>query len=201
MASLLLIARKSLGRLYWHSRETAQRYQTGLAVAFMNFTGRIPSQTLRKTLYRHLYGARIAKTAVIYGGAELRAAHKLTIGENTTIGHDAVLDARSGLTIGRNVNFSSGVWIWTMQHDPHSPDFAVLSAPVVIKDYAWLSCRTVILPGVTIGTGAVVAAGAVVTKDVPDYAIVGGVPAKVIGERPRDLRYTLGTMADYAPFI
>lgn len=84
-----------------------------------------------------------------------------------------------------------GVWIWTMEHDPQDPYFRAQGAPVIIEDYAWISCRVTIMPGVTIGKGAVVAAGAVVTKDVPPYAIVAGVPAKIIGERTKDLRYTL----------
>jgi maltose O-acetyltransferase len=70
-----------------------------------------------------------------------------------------------------------------------SPDFAGRTAPVVIEDFAWLGSRAMVLPGVTVGKGAVVAAGAVVTRDVPPYAIVGGVPARVIGERERGLDY------------
>lgn len=193
--------RQNLGHAKWSLIGNFRRYYSGFSAAFLNFTGHIPSQTLRKIIYCQLYGATIAKTVVLYGGAEIRTPRKLTIGTDTTIGHHAILDARGGLTIGQNVNFSTGVWIWTQQHDPHDPDFAIKTAPVVVKDYAWLSCRTVILPGVTIGEGAVVAAGAVVTKDVPDYAIVGGVPAKVIGERPRNLCYTLGASSEIPPFI
>ncbi len=85
-----------------------------------------------------------------------------------------------------------GVWIWTMEHDPQDPYYRGTGGPVNIHDYAWISCRVVILPDVTIGKGAVVAAGAVVTKDVAPYAIVGGVPAKTIGKRTEDLRYQLG---------
>ncbi len=84
-----------------------------------------------------------------------------------------------------------GVWIWTMEHDPQDPLYRVKGGPVIIEDYVWISCRVVILPGVTIGEGAVVAAGAVVTKDVAPYTIVGGVPAKEIGTRTKDLRYRL----------
>lgn len=79
-----------------------------------------------------------------------------------------------------------------MQHDPQCPNFGVESAPVVIEDYAWLSCRSIILPGVTVGKGAVVAAGAVVTKSVESYTIVGGIPAKPIGKRNPNLDYVLG---------
>ncbi|QJD31429.1 acyltransferase [Methylococcus geothermalis] len=123
--------------------------------------------------------------------ARFFAPWNLEIGHNTIIGNDAFIDARNGVTIGNNVSLSMGVWIWTMEHDPQDPWYGAKGGPVVIEDYAWISCRVVILPGVTIGKGAVVAAGAVVTKDVPPYKIVGGVPARVIGERTRDLRYTL----------
>lgn len=160
--------------------------------------GHIPSQVIRLAIYRNLLGIAIGKDSVVYGGAEIRSPRNLVIGRNTSIGHHAILDARNGIRIGDNVNFSTGVWIWTEQHDPQDPDFATKKGGVEIGDYAWVSCRTVLLPGVKIGKGAVVAAGAVVVRDVPDYAIVGGVPAKVIGYRTRDLRYDL---RGYLPFI
>ncbi|WP_370630610.1 DapH/DapD/GlmU-related protein [Mucilaginibacter sp. 21P] len=82
--------------------------------------------------------------------------------------------------------------IWTLHHDYNSPDFAQAGAPVVIEDYAWVCSRAIILPGVTIGRGAVVAAGAVVTRDVAPYTVVGGTPAKKIADRNPDLVYNLG---------
>jgi len=170
----------------------------GLYYYLTFITGKIPSHTLRNIIYKWVFGIHMANRVVIYGGAEIRKPVMLTIGEFSIIGHNAILDARSGLTIGRNVNLSTGVWIWTQQHDHQDPRFRIIGGPVVIKDYAWLSCRTVVLPGVTIGEGAVVAAGAVVTKDVPDYTIVGGVPAKVIGTRTKNLDYELGV---YIPFV
>jgi maltose O-acetyltransferase len=76
-----------------------------------------------------------------------------------------------------------------LQHDIDSPDFATIGGPVTIEDYVYIGPRTIILPNIRIGRGAVVTAGAVVTKDVPEYAVVGGVPARFIRERSRDLRY------------
>jgi len=113
------------------------------------------------------------------------------------VGTDAILDGRGGITLGDNVNLSSQAAIWTMQHVPDDPDFGVVSAPVRVEDRAWISFRATILPGVTIGEGAVIAAGAVVTKDVPPFAMVGGIPAKQIGERSRALRYVLGPPAPF----
>jgi len=141
----------------------------------------------------------IQNSTIIYGGAEIRSPHKIKIGAHSVIGHYAILDGRFGIYIGENVNLSTGVWIWTSEHDPQDPDFKAGGSSVTIEDYAWISCRVVILPGVRIGRGAVVAAGAVVTKDVDPYAIVGGVPAKVIGMRSRELHYILGK--NYQPFF
>lgn len=161
------------------------RFMVGLAI------GRIPSHRLRRLLYRRLLHMSIGSSTIIYGGAEIRAGWNITIGENSRIGHHAILDGRKGLAIGDNVNLSTGVWIWTLQHDPQSPCFATQGGPVVVEDYAWLSCRVTVLPRVRIGKGAVVAAGAVVTRTVDPFTIVGGVPAVPIGQRNRNLRYQL----------
>lgn len=167
------------------------RISDSFSFLLLNIVGKIPSQKIRHFIYRYIYGIKLGHDSVIYNSCEIRDAHRIIIGDHTCVGDHSILDGRGGLTIGNSVNFSTGVWVWTMQHQVNDPDFACESAEVVIEDYAWLSCRSVILPGVRIGRGAVVAAGAVVTKDVEPYAIVGGVPAKKIGERSQDLRYEL----------
>ncbi len=95
------------------------------------------------------------------------------------------------LTIGNNVSVAGEARMYTMEHDIDSPDFAEVGAPVVIDDYAVIGTRVTILPGVHIGRGAVVASGAVVAKDVGEYEVVGGVPAKLIKTRNKNLTYTL----------
>lgn len=164
-------------------------YSSACAYLALRFLGRLPSLRLRRGALRALFGARIGDGAVLYGGFEIRSPRKLAIGGQTVIGHRATLDARGGLTIGRRVNVSSEVMIWTAEHDPRDPGFRAVFEPVVIGDYAWLGPRCIVLPGVTVGEGAVVAAGAVVTRDIPPYTIAGGVPARAIGERPRGLDY------------
>lgn len=107
-----------------------------------------------------------------------------------------MLDGRGTLKIGDNVDIAQEVNIWTEDHDYNSPSFKSQVKPVFIEDYVWIATRATILPGVTIGKGAVVACGAVVTKDVPPLAIVAGVPAKIIGYRKEEaLQYKLGDRA------
>lgn len=152
--------------------------------------GRIPGHEIRRFLYSQ-FGLKIPQDSHVYGRLEVREPSFLSIANNVTIGHDVILDARGTISIEENVNISSDAAIWTLTHDPQSPTFDTVSGPVVIEKYAWLGFRCMVLPGVRIGEGAVVAAGAVVTKDVEPYAIVAGSPARVIGKRTDDLQYVL----------
>ena len=172
-------------------------------IRYANFqVGLIPSHHIRNFLYRYIWLVDIKENAVIYWGAEMRASEQLHIGEGSIIGDNAILDARrGGIFIGKNVNFGTGVQLWTGQHDYRDPYFRSLpekTGPITIGDRAWLGPSVIVLHSVTIGEGAVVAAGAVVTKDVEPYTLVGGVPAKKIGERPRDLRYEF--QGEHTPF-
>jgi maltose O-acetyltransferase len=99
--------------------------------------------------------------------------------------------------IGNNVDIAQETNIWTLEHDIHDDYHRDKGGDVIIEDYVWIASRVTILPGVTIGRGAVIAANAVVTKDVPSMAVAGGVPARVIGERKSKLRYT----NKYAPWF
>lgn len=168
---------------------TLQQYKSALLYLSIKMLGHLPSQNLRRFMLRQFFGADIARNAVLYGGFEIRSPRKLKIGKSSVIGHRAVLDARGGLIIGSNINMSSEVMIWTAQHNYRDMNFETDFKAVTVGDYAWLGPRCIILPGVTIGEGAVVAAGAVVTKDVEFYTVVGGVPAKKISDRPHDLDY------------
>jgi len=158
----------------------------------LHLLGLVPCHAYRKFMLRHVYLMRIAKTAVLYGGFEIRAPWKIQIGDGSIIGDECKLDGRNGITIGNNVNFSTGVWIWTEQHDINDPDFAsnAKGGPVIIEDHAWISSRTVILPDTYVSEGCVLAAGAVASKNLkPSFSVWGGVPAKLIGERNKNLRY------------
>lgn len=153
---------------------------------------KFPSCSFRKFYYRSL-GASIAKNVVFHIGTEIRKPWKLEIGRGSIIGDNAILNARAGLKIGSNVNFSSNVTIHTGQHNHRSPNFDCefpdRDMSVIIGDRAWLGCNVIVMPGAKIGEGAVVCAGAVVTKDVNPFEVVAGIPAKKVGERPRNLTY------------
>lgn len=170
-----------------------RKYVFGLYTLLLGLTSKIPSHHVRMFLLRNLFGLKAEKGVVMYSGFKIRKPKKIQIGKGTVVGFNSELDGRRGLIIGNNVNISSDVKIYTLQHDYNDADFKVSGAKVVIGDYAWISVRAIVLPGVSIGRGAVVAAGSVVTKDIPDLAVVGGVPAREISKRKDDLNYNPAT--------
>lgn len=176
-----------LRKLWGKYRKT--RTHAGLVFLSLWLTARVPSRRGRIALFR-MWGMTVDRTCVIHMFCEIRGPKNITIGKGTVIGHNCVLDGRKGIEIGENVNVSSEAMIWSLQHDYNDPHFKAAGEKVVIHDNAWVSCRSIVLPGREIGQGAVIAAGAVVTKDVPAFKIVGGLPAKIIADRNQDLDYT-----------
>lgn len=128
-------------------------------------------------------GMKMDRNVCLYGGFHIREPKGIELEEGVSIGPKVLLDGRCGLKIRKNAVVAYEAIIWTLNHDYNDEYFCGKGAPVEIGPYVWVCCRSVILPGVTIGEGAVVASGAVVTKNVPPYTIVGGVPAKIIGKR------------------
>lgn len=106
--------------------------------------------------------------------------NRVTFGKGVFINHSAILSASGGIVFEDGVMVAPGVRIATINHDMNERHTRYTYGRVLIKKNAWIGMNVTICPGVTIGAYAVVRAGAVVTKDVPDYAVVGGVPAKVI---------------------
>ena len=152
---------------------------------------KIPSRTIRRGFYKAM-GMKIGKNSVIFRRADILAPYSIDIGENTSIGWFCHLDGRGGLKIGSNTNISSYTKFVTGTHDTDSTDYVTAQfKPISIGSRVWICTGAIILPGVNIGDGAVIAAGAVVTKDGPPYTVVGGVPAKSIRKRREDLDYCL----------
>lgn len=158
----------------------------------LRLAGFFPIHTVRYFFYT-LEGVNIGKNVHIHMGTQFFQPKNVSIGEGSIIGQNAFLDGRAKLEIGKYVDIASDVMIYNSQHDINSENFEAEYGDVKIGDYCFIGPRVVILPGVNIGKGAVVAAGAVVTKDVGDFKIVGGIPADEIGERKtKDLHYKLG---------
>jgi acetyltransferase-like isoleucine patch superfamily enzyme len=147
----------------------------------------IPSHRIRLAWYRRVLGWQIGPRATLLLGQHIQLggirSTKVSIGKGTVINEGCFLYTTGGLIIGENVSISAGAWLVTGTHDMNDPQFPDDYRPIVIGNHAWIGVRAILLAGITIGEGAVVMAGAVVTRDVPPYAVVGGVPAHVVSQR------------------
>ncbi|KMN47622.1 acetyltransferase [Chromobacterium violaceum] len=152
---------------------------------------KLPSHTLRLCWLR-LGGAKIGKGSSIWRNTEVLGVNNLVMGEDSCIAWHCQIDARAGLIIGDHVAVASYAKIIAGSHDLAAPEFWSVSAPIYIDDYAWIATGALIGHGARIGRGAVVTANTVVGKEVAPYKIVGGLGAKPMGERPRDLNYRVG---------
>lgn len=183
-----LPVRSALGKIF----NRFFNYIMDFDLLILRIVGFFPIHTVRVIFYK-LAGVKLGKGAHIHMGAQFFDPKGVEIGEGAIVGQNAFLDGRGKLKIGRFVDIASDVMIYNSEHDIHSEDFGPITEAVEIGDYCFIGPRAIILPGVKIGKGAVVGAGAVVTRDVDEFNIVGGVPAKVIGERKnKNPRYTLG---------
>jgi acetyltransferase-like isoleucine patch superfamily enzyme len=159
------------------------KYATNYIIAY------VPSHTIRLAWYRRMLGWDIGRGVSILMGSYVQmtgirtSGRRVSIGNGTVINQKCLIYTSGGLVIGSNVSISAEVALITGTHDINDPEFPSDYRPIVIDDFAWIGTRAMILQGVTIGQGAVVMAGAVVTKDVEPFAVVGGVPAKPITER------------------
>jgi acetyltransferase-like isoleucine patch superfamily enzyme len=171
-------------------------YWLDFELMLLRWVGHIPFHTIRKIAYR-LAGVKMGRGSTIHMWANFFQPRNIEIGEGTIVGDHVFLDGRARLKVGNHVDIASEVMIYNSEHDLAAEDFSavekVIEEAVEIGDYVFIGPRAIILPGVRVGKGAVVAAGAVVTKKVPNFAIVGGVPAKIIGERKnKKPKYRLG---------
>jgi maltose O-acetyltransferase len=182
--------RRSVG-LRLHERGTARELAELLHNRLLTH---IPSNNLRVGYLRRL-GMQAGPHTYLFGGSEVLAPHKLRIAGNCHVGRFCQVDARGGIDIGRNVVIASHCLLISADHDLDDPGFPGRLAPIAIGDRVWIASRSVVTKGVTLGEGAVVAAGAVVTRDVDPWTVVGGVPAAPIGDRNREQTYEI----DFGP--
>jgi maltose O-acetyltransferase len=167
-------------------------YFLDLELFLLWIVGYVPSHLIRKFFYR-LAGIRMGRGTTFHMGARFYLPRNISLGEDTVVGDHAFIDGRAKVVIGSHTDIASQLMIYNSEHDLSDPGFLATEEPVTIGNYCFIGPRVIIMPGVSIGDGAVVAGGAVVTKDVDAGAIVGGVPAKEIGRRPlKEFQYKLG---------
>lgn len=164
-----------------------------------SIVNRLPYAAWRMPLYA-LFGVRFTDraTGCLMLGVQVHHPTGLSVGRGSIVGPHCLLDARGGIEIGANVNLTGETRFMTAKHEVQDPDFVDSYAPIVIEDRVWVALGATVLGGVRLGEGAVVCAGAVVIADVAPYTIVGGVPARKIGERTRELRYELSYRPNWA---
>lgn len=159
-----------------------------LIVEFLNISVNFIPNPLRK-YYLRAFGIKIGKQSCIHRNCKFFHVGKISIGRSSTVNFGCYLDNRRGISIGNNVGIAHNTKIYTLGHDYNDPSFPTKGSPVSIEDNAFIFSNALIMPGVTIGEGAIVLAGSVVTKDVEPWTVVGGNPAKKIRERNNRVAY------------
>nr|WP_242011743.1 acyltransferase [Acetobacter oeni] len=162
----------------------------GYLALWNRFFTYFPSYAARRLVIRYLYGMHIGRSN-IHSGVRILSPWNITIGDNVNIQLDCFLDGRGGIHIGNNVDMTTGVKIFTQQHDIQSPDYETVTRGVSIGDNAVIGSYAIILPGASIGEGAVLAAGSVATRPVPEYEMHAGNPALFKRQRARKIDYRL----------
>jgi maltose O-acetyltransferase len=131
---------------------------------------------------------KVGRDVIFLGSVRIAGMRGIRLGDHVSVNRNCILDGTGELFIGNYVMIAQDTCIYSAQHKFDRLDIPMTLQGVerkrtVIEDDVWLGAGATILPGVRVGRGSIVGAGAVVTKDVPDYSIVGGVPAQVIGSR------------------
>lgn len=136
-------------------------------------------------------GNKIGNKSFIHPKTRFFCFGRITIGNNVTINFGSLLDARCGINIGNNVMIAHNAKIYTLGHDYNSPKLDATGSKVTIEDNVCVFSNVMIMPGVTIEEGAVILPGSVVTKNVSNYTVVGGVPAKELKKREKNIDYQI----------
>ena len=134
-------------------------------------------------------------------GLKVMYRHKLTTGDRLRIAEGATIWAEGGVSLGSDVLIGPGVKIYSSRHSFDDPDTPIIQQggvmkPILIEDDVWIGAAAVILLGITIGRGSVIAAGAVVSKSIPAYSLVAGNPARIIGSRRRERETNVSPLKD-----
>ena len=159
------------------SEELSEAIRMNEIVFKINHT--MPNSEEYNNLLKELFGDNLGENSQIMAPIAGAAFGKLKIGNNVFINSNSLLMARGGITIEDDVMLAANVQLLSNNHDEYDRQ-VLLCKPIHIKKGAWIGAGASILPGVTIGKYAIVGAGAIVTKDVGDYEVAVGVPAKIV---------------------
>jgi len=130
-----------------------------------------------------LFGARIGSGVYIKPRVRIKFPWYLTVGDHCWLGEDLWIDNLAQVTIGSHVCASQGAYLCTGNHDWTTPDMKLFRRPITLRDGSWVGAKAVVCPGVVVGTGAVVTAASVATKNIPDFEIWAGNPARYLRRR------------------
>lgn len=145
-------------------------------------TSWMPIMSIKLTILR-LFGAKIGKGIYIKNRVNIKFPWKLIVGDNVWLGENVWIDNLDNVTIGNNVCISQGAMLLTGNHDYTLPEFYYRNAPIVVEDGAWIGAKTVVCPGVTVQTHAILTVGSIATQHMEPYGIYQGNPAKRVKTR------------------
>lgn len=192
---------KSVYRKWLSLKKRSRRYLRNLLMYITNHIIFSPlAYPVRRYWYRNVIGVKLGRESSILSGVRISEVGNIEIGEYSIINNDCCLDNRGKIIIGSHVSVSYGVLILTAGYYINDPKFGVYILDVLIEDYVWICSRCIINPGVKVRRGAVVLPGSVVTKDVEEFTVVGGAPAKKIRERSKIIDHEI-TWDPFMPML
>lgn len=156
------------------------------------FFSYLPSYVIRRFVLKRIYGIKMGKNVYVHMGVKFLKPWAVTIGNNVNIQLGSFIDGRGGLVIGDNVDITLGVKILSQQHDLQDSVYTTMSRPVHIGNNCVIGSFALVMPGVTIGEGAVIGAGSVVSRSIPEWSIAVGNPCLVKKARNREINYIIG---------
>lgn len=152
----------------------------------------VPSYVIRRGVLRVMYGVKMGQNVNVHMGVKFLKPWGVVIGDNVNIQLGCFIDGRGGVDIGRNTDITLGVRILSQQHDIDDGEYTTISKSVHIGQNCIVGSYALIMPGVTVGDGGVVAAGSVVVKNVDAWKMVAGNPAVIKRSRKQIINYKIG---------